>query len=407
MTKGRVAYVMSRFPHLSETFILREMLEMERLGWEVLLFPLILQKQSVVHPAAAAFLPRAWDVRLFSARVLAANLAALFRRPGLYLSTAARVLWENRASPKFLLRSCVVFPKSVFMARAMQRAGVRHVHAHYATHPALAAWIIQRFSGIPYSITVHAHDIYVEKAMLARKLRGASFISAVSAFNRDYLVGRLDAGLRAKIHVVRCGVLPENYRPDGHVRSAAAFELVSVGSLQPYKGQCYLVEACALLKQRGLPLRCRIVGGGELFTALAAQIEAAGLADCVELLGARTQEEVAALLPAADAYVQPSVVTADGKMEGIPVGLMEAMACGLPVVATRISGVPELVQDGLTGLLVPPRDGAALAGALERLYRDSQLAGRLAAAGRQLVLEQYNLRENVRELSLLVEQSIR
>ncbi|TLN20516.1 colanic acid biosynthesis glycosyltransferase WcaL, partial [bacterium] len=138
MTKGRVAYVMSRFPHLSETFILREMLEMERLGWEVFLFPLVLQKQSVVHPQAAAFLPRAQDVRLFSGRVLRANLAELFRRPGLYLSTAARVLWENRSSPKFLLRSCVVFPKSVFMAQAMQRAGIRHVHAHCATHPALA-----------------------------------------------------------------------------------------------------------------------------------------------------------------------------------------------------------------------------------------------------------------------------
>lgn len=407
MTKGKIAYVMSRFPHLSETFILREMLEMERLGWDVSIYPLILQKQAVVHSQAQALLSSAIDTQLFSFSTIRANFRTLLRQPGRYLSTLGRALWGNRSSLKFFLRAWVVFPKSVAMAWAMQREGIQHIHAHYASHPALAAWIIHRLTGIPYSVTVHAHDIYVEKAMLAGKLKDAAFISSISEFNRDYLIDRVDANLGAKIHIVRCGVLPENYRVEPRDRSTNTFELISIGSLQPYKGQKYLIAACEQLKKRGLPVHCRIIGGGELKAALAAQIAACGLDGCVELLGARTQDEVAALLPTADCYVQPSIITPSGKMEGIPVGIMEAMASGVPVVATRISGVPELVQDQRTGILVPPEDSAALADALERLYREPLLARELARRGQDLVFQQYNLHTNVQELSVLIENSLR
>ncbi|GAP14506.1 glycosyltransferase [Longilinea arvoryzae] len=406
MTKGKIAYVMSRFPHLSETFILREMLEMKHLGWEVSVYPLIRQRQAVVHPQAQAFLARAKDMRLFSARVILANLSEFIHHPSLYLSTAARAIWGNRTSLRFLLRVCVIFPKSVAMARDMRRESIRHVHAHYATHPALAAWIIHHLTGIPYSVTVHAHDIYVEKAMLPCKLKDASFISSISEFNRDYLVDQVDRGLDEKIHIVRCGVLPENYQPDHRVRSSQTFELINIGSLQPYKGQKYLIQACAILQKRGVPVHCRIIGGGELHSELFAQISASNLGECVELLGPRTQEEVAEMLPTADVYIQPSIITSSGKMEGIPVGIMEAMVCTVPVVATLISGVPELVQDHSTGLLVPPEDAAALADAIEKLYREPAFACELAAHGRDRVLQQYNLHTNVQELSSLIEKSM-
>lgn len=372
---------------------------MEQQGWKIFLHPLILQRQAVVHPQAQSFLSRAQRLPLLSFRLLWANLSTFLRQPRCYLSTAARAFWENRTNRKFFLRALVIFPKSVAMARSMQKEGVQHIHAHYATHPALAAWMIHRLSGIPYSLTVHAHDIYVEKAMLATKLREAAFIAAISEFNRDYLGAELGETVREKIKVIRCGVLPENYAQAQPLQNQGHFAIVNIGSLQPYKGQKYLIEACALLRQRNIPIHCRIIGGGELLKELTHLIAAAGLEECVELLGARTQEEVAGLLAAANCYVQPSVITSSGKMEGIPVGIMEAMISGLPVVATQISGVPELVQNDQTGLLVSPENSVALADAIERLYRVPQLAQQLAQNGRTLVLQQYNLHKNVQTLS--------
>jgi glycosyltransferase involved in cell wall biosynthesis len=383
------------------------MVEMERLGWEVSIYPLILQKQTVVHPQANAYLSRAKDIRLLSIQLVRANISALVHHPRLYLLTAARMLWENRTSLKFLLRSLVVFPKSIYMAELMQQEGIQHIHAHYATHPALAAWIIQRFTAIPYSVTVHAHDIYVEKAMLPTKLKNAAFISSISEFNRDYLIGEIGEGIKEKIKVVRCGVLPDQYIQDHHPRSETRFTILNIGSLQPYKGQKYLIEACRLLRERGIPIVCKIVGGGELIHSLKDQIAASDLQETIQLLGPRTQEEIARLLPKADCYVQPSIITSTGKMEGIPVGIMEAMASGVPVVATNISGIPELVRDQQTGLLVPPEDSLALADAIERLYREPKFTQRLIENGIQLVTQEYDLRMNVKTLSLLVEQSMR
>jgi glycosyltransferase involved in cell wall biosynthesis len=167
-----------------------------------------------------------------------------------------------------------------------------------------------------------------------------------------------------------------------------------------------LIQACALLKERGLPFRCRIIGGGEERHSLERQIASAGLAGQVELLGARPQEEVARLLSNAQAYVQPSVVTDRGKMEGIPVALMEALACQLPVVATQLSGVPELVRPGKTGYLVPPGDAGALAEALAGIYANPGEATMLAKAGRELVRKEFELQMNVERLAWLFAQVV-
>ncbi len=400
--RQRVAYVMSRFPHLPETFILREMVSLEARGWQVLLYPLIFQRQEVVHSEARPWIERAWKRGFLSPRVLGDNLLLLLRSPKRYLGTLGRVLRENRASPKFLLRAIALWPKSVSLAREATSLDVPHIHAHYATHPALAAWIVYRLTGIPYSITVHAHDIFVCHAMLETKLRDAAFVVAISDFNRRYLQELLGAWVAGKTRVIHCGIDPARYA--GETRKwhiGGRFEIVHTGSLQPYKGQQYLVEACARLRGRGIPFRCRLIGGGELEAALRERIHALGLEEWVFLLGAKTQDEVAALLAESHCYVQPSVVTPSGKMEGIPVALMEALASGLPVVATEISGIPELVRPGETGWLVPEKDAEALADALEMVYRHPAEAARRSTAGRALVWREFNLRENVDDLIAL------
>jgi glycosyltransferase involved in cell wall biosynthesis len=204
-----------------------------------------------------------------------------------------------------------------------------------------------------------------------------------------------------KVCVVRAGIDTHRFdaarngdRPprDGPLR------VVCVGTLHEVKGQRHLVEACRLLVARGIDVRCRIVGEGEDRRALQAQIAAAGLTGTVELLGAATASEVAAQLRAAHVLVAPSVPTARGKREGIPVVLMEAMSSGLPVVASDLSGIPELVADGACGLLTPPGDAAAIADALARLHTDPALRTRLGEQGRRRVEEEFDVERSVARL---------
>ena len=404
---GKIAYIVSRFPHLPETFILREMISLEQLGWQIELYPLIIQRQEVIHQEARPWLARAHTVPWTSLSLLKANLMRLFRDPRRYLSLFLRAVRENLHSPKFLSRALLLFPRAVWMANRFQIEGINHIHAHYATHPALVAWLINQLTGISYSITVHAHDIFAEKPMLATKLQDSVFISAISEFNRKYLTDMFGAWVQQKTQIVRCGIDPAYYgnRNGSHADSRGSLEIISIGSLQPYKGHIYLVKACRELHKRGVPFRCRIVGGGELHPLLERGIQENQLSGLVELMGPRTQDEVSQLLQTANCYVQPSVITPSGKMEGIPVALMEAMASGIPVIATSISGIPELVRNGDTGWLVPPEDVEALADALEQIYNNPTEAHKRAQSGKRWVLSEFELVSNVKKLSSLFARS--
>ncbi|MCF6289853.1 MAG: glycosyltransferase [Desulfobacterales bacterium] len=396
----KIAYLVSRFPHLPETFILREMSELVRQGESIFLYPLIRQQQPVVHQEAESWLGRARFLPFLSPRVLEAGLGTLAHRPAVVAALFARTVRGNLPSRRFLARAMALFPKALYAARLMQEQGIEHIHAHYATHPALVAWLIHRLTGISYSITVHAHDIFVDTTMLGVKLREASFVVAISEYNRDYLARTVGPWVREKIEVIHCGIEPEQYAArQGTHRPGQRFELLSIGSLQPYKGYSYLIRACGLLRDRGVPFRCRIIGGGGEARNLARLIARERLGSLVELAGPLPQEEVAGILPSAHCYVQPSIVTPAGKMEGIPVSLMEALACELPVLASNLSGIPELIQPDKTGYLVEPADPAALAAALEQIYAEPARAGRLARAGRSLVRDRFALKKNVRQLA--------
>lgn len=396
-----VAYIMSRFPLLSETFILREMIALEKEGWTVELYPLILEKQSVVHEEAISWLRRAHTSRWISENVIVANLRKMVERPRLYFSLLDQVILENCSSLRFLLRALLIFPKSVYLAELMERDAVAHIHAHFATHSALVAWIIHGLTGISYSITVHAHDIFVDRSMLRMKIRSAAFVVCISEYNREFLVRQIGDWIKLKTHIIHCGVDPNRYKPSSRTTPNLVFEILSIGSLQPYKGMGYLIESCLILKEHGFSFRCRIVGEGEMRPVLHRMIHQLGLEQDVFLLGAKTQTEVAALLGGSHCYVQPSIIMDNGKMEGIPVALMEALACGLPVVASELSGIPELVHDGETGYLVPPANSATLATTLEHIYQHPKEAFHYGEAGRLLILKEYDIQKNVRHISAL------
>ena len=408
----RLAYLMSRFPKATETFILYEILELERLGHRVEIFPLVREREAIVQPGAAALVERAHDFRPWSRPVLAAQLHWLRRRPRAYLGSWFGAIRGTIRAPRFLLRALVAVPIGAAIARSVVDLDLDHIHAHWATHPTLAAWVAARLSGRPYSFTAHAHDIYVERAMLDEKIRAARFVVTISEANRRLLVGWYGATAEAKTVVIHCGADPAVFAPPALVDDSSVIgptqrgSLVCVASLQPQKGQRFLVDACAVLRDRGRAIHATLVGEGEERPALEARIAALGLGDVVTLAGAQPRDRVVAIVEAADVVVQPSVILRSGKTEGIPVALMEALAAERAVVASRVSGIPELVVDGETGLLVSPGDAVALADAIEVLLDDPALRARLGHAGRRKVLEEFDLRRNTALLAERFRQSV-
>lgn len=396
-----VAYVVPRFPKVSETFILHEVLELERAGTPVVLMAIVRERPRAMHPEAAA---RLEGVRFASQErggVLASQLHWLARRPLAYLGLWLRALAGNARSPKFLARALLAVPAGAHFGRLAARTGVGRIHAHYATHSALAALVAARLARLPFSFTAHAHDIYVDTTMLRAKLRAADLVVTISDYNRR-LLERLCPSAAGRIEVVRTGADLDTFAPVPEPDGDGAFTIGCVASLEPYKGIGHLVDAVALLRDEGVDVCCEVAGEGEERARLEERIASHGLNGRFALLGAQPKPAVRALMQRSHVFALPSVVTETGKREGIPVALMEALACGRAVVASDISGIPELVQDGATGLLVPERDPASLAAAIRRLHDDPLLRGRVAAAGRERVLAEYDLRANARRLAKLL-----
>lgn len=404
----RVAYIMSRFPKLTETFILFEMLAVVEQGVAVEVYPLLRHKTDVMHPEAERFVEQAHFVPFVSWPVLRANLSYLRRKPRAYLSALRDLLLGTLGSRRYFAGALAFFPKSVYFAAHMEASEITHVHAHFASHPAAAAYVIHRLTGIPFSFTAHGSDIHRDRTMLAEKVAEASFVVPVSNFNKDVIAEASDGQFTEKMVVIHCGVDTRHFQPPDAERNASELEvagqsrplvLCCIGTLHEVKGQRFLIEACRLLSETGVVLQCHFIGDGPDRAALMQQSVDAGLLDSITFHGQQTRAEVASLLQEADVVVAPSVPSSDGRREGIPVALMEAMATGIPVVASRLSGIPELVEEEVSGLLTPPGDAVALADALERLSLDPLLRQRLGRAAREKILEDFDLSTNARLLA--------
>lgn len=406
----RVAYVMSRFPKLTETFILREIVAMERQGVRIDLYPLLRERQPLVQPAAAPYVQRADYLPFLSVDILRSQAWYLRDRGRRrrYVRALLDVIAGTWRSPNFLVGGLGIFPKVAHAARAMAADRVDHVHCHFANHPALAGFIVHRLTDIPYSFTAHGSDLHVDRTMLASKVREAAFAVTISEDNRRVISESCGPALAERVAVIHCGVEPAAYAPDPARRDRGPddpLRLIAIGTLHEVKGQSHLVEACRLLRERGVVASCGIVGDGPDRPALARQIADAGLEGSVTLLGQLTETAVIDALHGADVLVAPSVPTRRGKREGIPVVLMEAMAAGLPVVASRLSGIPELVEDGVSGILVPPADPSSLATALAELAADPDRRRRMGAAGRAAVMRDFDVRANAARLIGLIQAS--
>jgi glycosyltransferase involved in cell wall biosynthesis len=391
--------VTSRFPKLTETFVLFEILGLERFGAEVEFYPLVREREAVVHPEARAVVDRAHFLPFVSWPILLSQLHFLRRRPRAYVGALAALMKGTLGSLNFFVGGIGIFPKVAHAARAMEDDGVEHVHCHFSSHPAVAGFVIHRLTGIPYSFTAQGSDLHVDRHMLREKVAEADFVVTISTYNRDLILRECGERWRDKIVVIHSGIETRFFEPTDSRPAGARFNVLCVGTLHEVKGQAYLIDACRVLSESGVDFTCRFVGEGKDRPALERRIAAAGLEGRVHLLGQRTRGEVLELLRTADVLVAPSVPTKQGKREGIPIVLMEALATGVPVVASNISGIPELVEDDGTGLLVPPRDGEAIARALLRLHDEEELGRRLARAGRQKVEREFDAYENASRLA--------
>ncbi|MFV1963871.1 MAG: glycosyltransferase [Pirellulaceae bacterium] len=417
---------MSRFPELTQTFVLFEIRAVEQQGISVELYPLLRggnqtrhtdgaslwrklfelsgtkRAKQVMHPEAAALVARAHFAPFLSRAVLAAQWYYLCRNPAAYFAALWTLVRGAWGSTNFLLGGLAIFPKSVYFARGMASQGITHIHAHFANHPTTAAWIIHRLTGIPYSFTAHGSDLHRDRHLLREKVAEASFVVPISQCNREVIEQHCGSSCRSRLNIIHCGVDTDLFHPTHPSRGTSAcgtLKILSGGTLHEVKGQKYLIEACHRLKDRGIDFECNFVGDGPDFASLSEQITQLGLDEQVHLLDQRTRLEIVSLMHEADVLVAPSVPSRSGRREGIPVVLMEAMACGVPVVASDLSGIPELIDHEECGLLTPPGDVDKLVDALTRLHVDTELCQQMGRGARAKVLEQFNQSKNASLLS--------
>jgi colanic acid/amylovoran biosynthesis glycosyltransferase len=392
----KVAYIVPRFPVLSETFVLRELDNLAaQPDAEVVLCPLLRHRESVIHPRAVPWMEQAWYTPFLSRELARDTASLLLQRQG--AAASLRAVARTVHAPTVLMPTLGILPKAFHLARRMKASGVTHVHAHFATHPTTVAWLVHQVTGIPYSFTAHSYDVYVHTAMLREKLVDASFVVAISEYHKA-LLSRF--GPPWKIHVIHCGIEPERYRLRP-ARPPGRFTILFVGNLRAYKGLKHLIRACALLRGRGREFRCLIAGGGPLEAELRAVTTRLGLDDELLFLGPRREEEIITLLQEAHVFVLPSVVEGSGNTEGLPVVLMESLAVGVPVVATAVAGVPEIIRPGETGRLVGPADPFALAAAIEEVMDED--SNRFAEPGRRLIESEFSLSQSVSTLRELLQ----
>lgn len=395
--------LVSRFPKVTETFQLREMVALEQMGMPIELYAITHHDDGgTVQAEAAALDARANYFPRFSWEILKAQFIWLRRNPSAYAKAWKWSITSNLGAPEFLLRSFLLVPLAAAMALRMERDGIEHVHAHFATYPTHVALVIKWLTGIPFSFTGHAHDIQIRQDGIGAKLEECEFFVCCTRYSRDQLRLLYGDVVEQKGNVVYHGVEIDRFaycepQPDDGVRP---FRLVCVATFEECKGHRYLVEAVRLLAERGVPVELVLIGGdpprrSTLQAEIRAQVTAAGLDDSVRFLGKVPSAEVRTWIEWSDAGVLACCREPDGQMDGLPNFLTESEAMGRPVVSTRQDGVMELVVDGENGRLARTRDAVDLADAIEGLRRlDPDARTKMGLAGRDRVEREHDVTVN-------------
>ena len=383
-----IGYVVKRYPRYSETFIVNEILTHEAAGADLEIFalnpPVDTHFQNIISRVRAPVTylntkSEKASALWLSLQELSAEIPCLWSKLGAAQSEEIKELWQ-----------------AIMLASEVKRRKITHLHAHFATAAATVARLAANFAEIPYTITAHAKDIFHESAQsddLAIKFNNAATVITISNYNLNYLAERfpeinlklIHNGLELELFPFKA---PTNRPP----------HIVAVGRLVEKKGLTDLIDACTILAKSEHNFQCEIIGTGELEEELKNQIESLGLNNVVKLLGPKPQHEVITKVQEACVFAAPCVIGQDGNRDGLPTVLLEAMALGTPCISTDVTGIPEVVQHGKTGLQVPQHNPQALAKALGTLLDDAALRVRLATQARTLIEEEFDIEKNASQL---------
>ena len=394
----QIAYLVSTYPAVSHTFILREVQRLRAANFEIHTASINLPDRAAgamtveeQDEADATFYVKREGIR----GAIAAHSAAILNSPRSYLMGLWFALRLAGSDPLRLVLFACYFVEAVILGRWMQSRKLRHLHVHFANAASTVGLIASRTFPIKFSLTVHGPDEFYDTfgLNLSEKMAGAEFACCVGQFARSQLM-RLSPPLEwGKFEIGPLGVDPQLFSPGTFRSSPHTFEILCVGRLVPAKGQYILLAAINRLVKSYPNIRLRLVGDGPDRDGLALMIAGNGLAEYVTLEGSVNQDRIRDYYREADIFVLASFA------EGVPVVLMEAMAMQIPCISTFVAGIPELIRNGIDGILVPPSDDRELAGAIQQLIDDSGLRRRLGTAGRARVIERYDLDRNVARLA--------
>lgn len=398
-----IAYIVKAWPRLSETFILNEILSLEQRGVPIRIFSVKPPDPGPAHSKVAQVRAKVTCLALGThwKQAGAANLRLLCRQPGRYLRVLVQVIIA-----KFIRRRFGAprhFFQAGYLADILSREPADHLHAHFASTPARVAMLTHRLSGIPYTFTAHAKDIYVTDPEAFRvKLAEARTVVTCTEYNRSYVLRQYAGPADHKVRCIYHGldVSQFSFQLPTKVDTGEPM-ILSVARLVEKKGLGDLIAAADILRRRGRVFQVEIIGSGPQREALRAQTKQLGLADRVRLSGAQAHDAVCQAYQRASVFVLPCVIASNGDRDGIPNVLLEAMASGVPVVSTPVSGIPELIASGFDGLLVPPNNPAALAEAIDKLLASQELRESLARAARAKIESSFSLDASAERLLAL------
>lgn len=341
-------------------------------------------------------------LRQYPLAFVQAHIAALLTHPIGYVRTFGLSLSHRAPGARGLLLGVAHFAESILLAHELRRRGTTHLHNHFANSAATVGMLATRFLGIGWSFTMHgiSETDYPAGLMLGRKIEAANLVACVSWFGRAQGMRFVDPEHWNKMHVIRCG-LPFDRIPERATGESELRTIICVGRLSPEKGQAGLLRVFEQLLSKHPELRLRLVGDGPDRAALEALANELGIAGAIDFVGRLSEQDTLSEIARSDVLVLPSF------MEGLPIVLMEAMAVGVPVVASGVAGIPELVEDEVTGLLFPPSQWAKLQSQIERLLSDRGLYDAVANRGREKVCAEFDARKSATELEQLFRRADR
>jgi len=386
----RVAYLASKFPFPSQTFVLNEVEAHHREGVEIL--PLSCDRQG--DESLLSNTGRKWARQTVTPGSLVNRFWCVvrecFRSP---IGTIRNVCWLIAllfVDPIEFLKGVKEFFAAASLARAVRQADVQLIHVHFASRSLNAGIMLSHLTGVPVSCTIHAFELWFRSGRNLRfRLKNCLFIATESEYHVRYIREKCGEKIGALCHVIHNGVDISQFDADRH--DPVSGRIVLISRLAEKKGHKYLIEACSILKERQVECECVIVGGGEDYDTLAKQIKELGVGQSVRLVGPAANDQLRRYLDSAAVLALPAIVASDGDQDGIPLALVEAMACGVPVVSTNVAGIPELLRDGEAGCIVPQRDSQALADALESLLADEDRQRQLSVEGRKMVEAEFDI----------------